>query len=328
MNETKITREMLDQVGFEHESVSDYYKKEITLRDGRNAYIWENKFNGHGILGKEFWESENYYEENYRKEFSSTLNSHTKSDQHRRIYSKLNKKQYDSFSNHITENTNYLEIGCSFGGVISNVLQHSKAKIIHGIEPNREDYQYAKNEYLKANIFNVNFIDFIANQQYDIITSFEVLEHVANPVQFLRKAHSLLSDNGIIHFEVPNHFDALLSLYKNLGYSNFFYHKAHIHYFTPTSLIEVFKVCGFEGSIKGLQGYPVFNQIFWLQNSKPQPNGEIALSDPLLNIHKDNNKEIFCELSDFFHRMELEYECIVSKYHYSDCLLYTGKKSK
>ena len=62
-----ISESMLKKVGFENYAPSDFQKKNVTLRDGRAAWIWVNRRNGHGILDESFWADSEYYKNYNRK---------------------------------------------------------------------------------------------------------------------------------------------------------------------------------------------------------------------------------------------------------------------
>ena len=57
-------------------------------------------------------------------------------DKHLKTYEDLNLKQFNQFSSHINNKTKYLEVGCSFGGVLKNVLK-SDIESCSVVEPNK-----------------------------------------------------------------------------------------------------------------------------------------------------------------------------------------------
>jgi hypothetical protein len=314
---------ILKKVGLSEVYKSDnFYSKKIILRDGREAILWVNYEDGHGILDDEFWEDQNFYRKDYRDEFSSSLVSQTKSEEHLEVYKKINEKQFNQFKNEINHETSFLEIGSSFGG-ISKFIDKLELTKKDFIEPNEDDYSFCKERFQKCNFFNYNFESFnFEKNKYDMIVSFEVLEHIFDLSLFLKKLNSILNQNGSVNFEVPNHKDALLVNYKNIGYSNFYYHKAHVHYFTPESLKNIFFHFGIDGEVFGFQMYPLFNQINWLYNNLPQKTAVDALNIP--EFDTDNSNNIL--LNTFFQKIHDEYYNLVEKNLISDCLIFKGKK--
>jgi 2-polyprenyl-3-methyl-5-hydroxy-6-metoxy-1,4-benzoquinol methylase len=299
----------------------DFYQKKIYLRDGRETIIHINVNDGHGLLDYEFWEDSDYYIEKYRDEFSSKLEKYTLPEEHLNIYEEINKRQFKQFENDLTEDTNLLEIGSSFGGILNQITK-KKINEIDAIEPNINDFEFCKEKFKNVNLYNNTF----ENQnfefkKYDFIVSFEVLEHVINLDTFLSKVSSLLKKGGIVNFEVPNHDDSLLKNYEVEFYKSFFYHKAHIHYFTPKSLKKIFSFYKIEGEVSGFQMYPFYNQIFWIYNNKPQKDATEALNFPKFKMSKENNF-----LHEFFHDTNLRYLNLVEERLISDCLVFKGIK--
>jgi SAM-dependent methyltransferase len=80
----------------------------------------------------------------------------------------------------------------------------------------------------------------IAGRRFDIILGFNVLEHVPDPVLFLRDAQKHLKDNGVVVLIYPDCEAQLLS-----GDINVFIHE-HLTYFTEASTKWLASACGFE----------------------------------------------------------------------------------
>ena len=95
-------KNFLEKIGLENiYQLDDFVEKNITLRDGRKAKLWVNKNDGHGILDPNFWENPEFYVEDYRTEFSATLDTFTSPEEHSKIYEKTNKRQFKQFQNKI-----------------------------------------------------------------------------------------------------------------------------------------------------------------------------------------------------------------------------------
>jgi 2-polyprenyl-3-methyl-5-hydroxy-6-metoxy-1,4-benzoquinol methylase len=322
MNKTII--ELLEKTGLNViYKPEDFQREEIILRDGRNAFIWVNQNDNHGILDSSFWEDENYYEEDYREEYSANLNSYTKPKEHLNVYKDVNKRQFEQFKRFLNSETKFLEIGCSFGGVLKFVNKKN-LKLKSAIEPNKKDSSFCSKKYKNVNIINSIFENHnFEKQKFNLIVSFEVLEHVYNIDTFLKKVSTVLEENGVVNFEVPNHNDALLRNYEVERYKTFYYHKAHIHYFTPTSLKKIFSHYGINGDVYSFQMYPFLNQIYWVYNNQPQPSAELALNYPDVDKNKNLvNKEI----SKFLKKINIQYQNLMNKELSGDCLVFVGKK--
>ncbi len=303
----------------------EFVKKQIILRDNRKAILWVNSNDNHGILDDDFWEDDDFYSEEYRNQFSAKLDTYTSSEEHLKIYKDVNKRQFKQFKQLINDDTKFLEIGCSFGGIL-NHINKKKIKKCDAIEPNIQDFKFSRNKYKNCNIINSLFQsnDF-GLEKYNLIVSFEVLEHVFNLNEFLYKLSHILEKGGSVNFEVPNHNDALLVDYKVKRYQSFYYHKSHVHYFTPKSLIKIFSHFGIEGDVSSFQLYPFFNQIYWLYNDCPQLTAVDALSYPIDN--KSGNK-VNKKVYKFFESTDKKYQKLMNDNLCGDCLIFKGTKKK
>lgn len=320
----KIIVDLLEKTGLNKiYNPEDFFKQEIILRDGRDAFIWVNKYDNHGILDSSFWENENYYEEDYREEYSAKLNSYTKPKDHLKVYNEVNKRQFNQIKNLINPETNFLEIGCSFGGILKFVNKKN-LKSRNAIEPNKKDYLFCSKKYKNVNVINSTFEKYdFAKQKFNLVVSFEVLEHVYNLDNFLSKVSSILESGGVVNFEVPNHNDALLRNYAVERYTKFYYHKAHIHYFTPDSLKKIFEKFNIKGNVYSFQMYPFLNQIYWVYNNQPQDSAELALNYPDL---KNDKNSVSMEISKFLKKINVQYQKLMNKQLSGDCLVFVGKK--
>ena len=319
-----MDKDFLAQVGFAHYNAEDFEPKNIVLRGGQEAVLWVHSISGHGILDPKFWVGNEYYQEGYRSEYSSqSVGTRVAPEEHFKIYSDFNENQFAQFSDHLTHGSRYLEIGCSFGGVLKRVADFGVA-ICHGIEPNEKDVQFVQKMCPGSKIFNSIFEDLELEQEYyDVVTSFEVLEHMVSPGRILKTTAGVMKKNGFINIEVPNHRDLLLSCYENITYENFYYHKAHIHYFTKESLSQLFEVCGFDGKVSSFLMYPFFNHVFWHQNSGPQSSAQTAMTTPQ---PASEGSIAGAAINKFFAQIEKDCEKLVNQHMVGDCLVYKGRK--
>jgi 2-polyprenyl-3-methyl-5-hydroxy-6-metoxy-1,4-benzoquinol methylase len=78
---------------------------------------------------------------------------------------------------------------------------------------------------------------------FDVITSFEVIEHINNPNEELQNIHTLLRTGGLFYCTTPN-FNSLLRYYLRAGY-NVIEYPEHLSYYTKKTLNYVAKKNGF-----------------------------------------------------------------------------------
>jgi 2-polyprenyl-3-methyl-5-hydroxy-6-metoxy-1,4-benzoquinol methylase len=79
---------------------------------------------------------------------------------------------------------------------------------------------------------------------FDIVTSFEVIEHINNPTSELKQIATLLRKGGLVYLTTPN-FNSLLRRRLKIQY-NVIKYPEHLSYYTPKSLSRLFHLNGFK----------------------------------------------------------------------------------
>lgn len=80
------------------------------------------------------------------------------------------------------------------------------------------------------------------DRPYDVIVSFETLEHMFSPKSFLQESYQLLGSGGLLIVTVPNFQGFEISTLKPVSRS---VDHEHLNYFNPKSLARLFEECGF-----------------------------------------------------------------------------------
>lgn len=104
----------------------------------------------------------------------------------------------------------------------------------------------------------------------DMAISIQVIEHVLNPVEFLKGIRPLLNrSSGELLITTPNREDMLMKLIPE-KFSEFFYRSAHRWYFNMNSLAACAKLAGYQVSgSRYLQKYGMANALHWLRDARP-----------------------------------------------------------
>ena len=94
-----------------------------------------------------------------------------------------------------------LDVGCGNGSFL-DICKKNGWKV-EGVDPsaNQKKMTDVKRSF---KIHQASFSDINFSKKFDVISFWGVLEHLANPIQALEKAKSILKNNGIIVFEVPS----------------------------------------------------------------------------------------------------------------------------
>jgi len=162
-------------------------------------------------------ELDRFYAEDYRKIYGGEASLEAE-------------KRHAELAFNLMPKGNHLDIGCSTGQLINLTGGH-------GIEPNREHYEIARNAGLI--IKNCAIENYNLDLRFDIITMLNALEHVISPTTVLQKIHSLLNDRGHVLISVPN----LLSTHINIPVDAFL-SNAHLFNFTAATLGIMAQKCG------------------------------------------------------------------------------------
>jgi len=106
-------------------------------------------------------------------------------------------------------NKDILDIGCGEG--YGSYFLAGFAKKAVGIDYDKEIIGYAKNKYQKDNLdfyaIDVKDLSSFSNK-FDVICSFQFIEHILNTKDSLEQIKNLLSEKGIFICSTPNRLDA------------------------------------------------------------------------------------------------------------------------
>lgn len=103
----------------------------------------------------------------------------------------------------------------------------------------------------------------------DIAVTFQVIEHVSDPVGFLRDIHALLKPGGEIVIATPNRADILMTLLPD-EFPAFYYRQVHRWYFAADSLRLCAEKAGFiVEDNRFVHGFGMANALSWLRDRKP-----------------------------------------------------------
>jgi SAM-dependent methyltransferase len=99
-----------------------------------------------------------------------------------------------------------LDIGCGTGNFLA-AAQEAGYRVT-GIELDRNAARFAKERLGLQRVLPLTISEFAAQQQpeeqFDVVTFFEVLEHQAAPAEFLRSVRACVHSGGMIALSVPN----------------------------------------------------------------------------------------------------------------------------
>ena len=127
---------------------------------------------------------------------------------------------------------NVLDVGCGKGLVLRTLVDRLVSPVLTGIEPNEAaKKRIVADPKLKQVCLTVMDEVIEAEKKFDLIILNNVLEHVPDPIDFLKRISSLLASEGILFVGVPNFANNPIDL---LTFD-------HLSRFTPRTLCAIFE---------------------------------------------------------------------------------------
>jgi len=102
-------------------------------------------------------------------------------------------------------NGELLDIGCGTGNFLAAARDAGYS--VTGIELDRNAARFAKERLGLQRVLALTISEFAeqrAEERFDVVTFFEVLEHQAAPLEFLQKVKACVRPGGVIALSVPN----------------------------------------------------------------------------------------------------------------------------
>ncbi len=131
-----------------------------------------------------------------------------------------------------------LDVGCSHGVLLDVFKEHGWKT--YGIEPSDSAELAAKRGHVvyKSTLEKTR----LPKKTFDVVLANHVLEHIDDPVSFLKRINPSLKSGGIVFVDVPN----FGSLSSSIAGENWKYLllREHITHFTPNTLQEVMIASG------------------------------------------------------------------------------------
>lgn len=135
-----------------------------------------------------------------------------------------------------------LEVGAGFGTFCEEMSTRNYFNRIIAVEPTPDLANTCRNKGLEVIELPIEKVS-LKGLKVDIIVSFEVIEHLFSPRNFLLACESILPSGGFIIITCPNvkGFDIMTLQELSNSVDN-----EHLNYFNPNSLSNLLSNCGFE----------------------------------------------------------------------------------
>ena len=210
-----------------------------------------------------------YYES---KEYRRSLEGSSDEDE---FYRRHDRESLDKFlytGTTIFRKKAVADIGCGCGafldflkGVASSVIAVEPSEAYRGIMDRKGfvTYPYAKGA----------LADWA--EKVDVVTSFDVIEHVSDPLAFMSDVHSLLATGGKAIIGTPTETPVMRQLLGEIYEKKLLFSTQHLWIFSEESLKRIAQKAGFEKmEITYYQRYGLGNLMGWLRDKEPNSDIE------------------------------------------------------
>lgn len=173
---------------------------------------------------------------------ASTLEAHYNSYRRNNSFSDITRKRYLELLEQLEpyrKHNRILDVGCGDG----YFLETAKAKgwEVYGTEFTSKAVAICREKGIT--MFEGTILDVPQQLEFDVITTFEVIEHMNNTSEFAAHTQALLRPGGLFYFTTPN-FNSL-SRRRLKGNWRVIDYPEHLSYFTPGSITRLLTSKGF-----------------------------------------------------------------------------------
>jgi SAM-dependent methyltransferase len=138
--------------------------------------------------------------------------------------------------------TRLLDVGCNVG----TFLQEARTEgfIATGVEPDKRAVEIGAGSGLDIKCGYLHEMNFAENS-HDMITLFEVIEHLEKPVGLMRECRRILKPSGLVFLTTGNTRSWTVKFLRE-RWDYFDLSLGHISFFSPSSMLRLAERAGFE----------------------------------------------------------------------------------
>lgn len=145
------------------------------------------------------------------------------------------------------EGLSVFDIGFGFAQAL--IYFKDKGMEASGVEPSKEGVEYAASQGLEVYMGSIEDFSYVGSRRFDVVTMLNVLEHLCDPAETLKKIkEQLLKPGGLLIIDIPNEFnDFQMIANAEFGLKQWWLCPPnHINYFSASSLKLLLGKCGYD----------------------------------------------------------------------------------
>ena len=170
-----------------------------------------------------------------------------------------------------------LDVGCG-RGTLGHYINSDVC--LYGVDISKDAAEEARSIYYQADCVDLNREELpYGKNLFDMAVTLDVIEHVFDPLSFLKEIHRVLKPGGELVLSTPNilNENLLKSLVRNRKFPKtsgdlFPYDGGHIHFFTYQDIYDILMDAGFNSKPVGPLGnrfdYEYKETIVWVLGRK------------------------------------------------------------
>ncbi|MBN1974461.1 MAG: class I SAM-dependent methyltransferase [Sedimentisphaerales bacterium] len=170
---------------------------------------------------------------------------HSKKGKSSQSNKKMRKKNLlpENILSSLNEKTKILDVGCGNGKFLDEVKKMTNAQV-YGLDFSQTAIETAKSMYGLDIVPGVITKAPFERSTFDLITAWQYLEHVPNPLEVLEKFQQLLKPNGICILSIPNYNSMTAKIFKEKWYC--LDCPRHLYIYTPETISKLMDKAGLE----------------------------------------------------------------------------------
>lgn len=254
--------------------LGQYTKKPIKIFQCKNCdVIWHDN---------EIADVKEYYEtEEYRNELEGSSEEEKFYELHdKETLDKLNYTGTTIFRNKVVA-----DIGCGCGAFLDYIS--GVAREVVAVEPSLKYRNIMSRKGFSTYSYADEAKKLYANK-IDVITSFDVIEHVQFPESFIKDVYDLLTVGGKAIIGTPTDAPIMRSLLGKDYEKKLLFSTQHLWILSEKNLRMISEKCGFKNiDIKYYQRYGIDNMLGWLKEKEPKSEiKQKFITETLNNVWK------------------------------------------
>lgn len=205
-----------------------------------------------------------YQDDSYR----TAVNDSASIEQYFNLHASQQPGYISLFEQHLKHGMVVADCGCG-GGALLDLIKASTAGRTIAIEPFAGYHDSLRERGHEVFASTEAAVGQLGDGKVDLALSFHVIEHVTDPVAYLRAMRQLVRPGGLAVILTPNWDDILMKIDPE-RMAPFFYRRVHNYYFTAQALRWVAAKAGWAGSEEIFyHEFGMANTLQWLRDGRP-----------------------------------------------------------